>query len=792
MDEIINNIAVFNNVSELSTANLNEGTKAETLGYNEAFDNGGCQYYISKDINPWSISLKNGLYANVIKKDYVNYKMFGCNLDGIKDDTEGINKAHLYCNENKVLLKNNFGTIYKSNNSIIKVKYDVDLSGSIILVTNDNAYSWYQIVNDNETIYSYEDSVNKSELKKDASNITMNDNSLPSDSVIIIKDLNPWATRNDDGDLYKEYRSELMFHHHFGYCSGPLIYGYDDEKTNLYFKYMKYNNKKLVFIGCKIRIETTPNVTVNVIDCRRHNTILKDFYIDPKNNSLKAKQYKNSVIYVQDSFNIKIENVIGTNIAGYPGYRGSSGSGYTLCFRNCYKITMDNCHISGFWGCMGTNCIKEMTITNCSLNRIDVHNYFSNIYIENTTLYDWGINVGCGNGLLSISNCKFVNYTSPNFGGQTLVNINNSYGYLFDGTVVIKDSEVIKDNLNISIMKIDYISKTGEPRAKVKIPSLIVENLKVRNISKNNSNFIVYSFTGDSDYVETVSTKIEKPDIISINNLSYTNDDTTKGNLIFIKDEFNKDIYTNTVTPKISLSQISFSSDFINDQLISNGKDIDLFTATKNAIQLDTTKKLCENSSISLDDVSLVLYHGSDKAKLTINNSIIYGYSTNNKIDSKEITTFLNSEVRIFPYNFESGGYEIPCGKYINTVFKDYVVSNQESKAFLSYDTTLIGTNKDNLKYLPKTISSHNNILELGKSRIQVANIETSTLIKLPSVNDYTEISLIFSTSKYVNVMIPSCKMNNKLSYSANKTFRLDFTFINNSIGWIGEAKVYG
>lgn len=36
----------------------------------------------------------------------------------------------------------------------------------------------------------------------------MTDNSLPSDCVILIKDLNPWATRNDDGYLYKEYRSE--------------------------------------------------------------------------------------------------------------------------------------------------------------------------------------------------------------------------------------------------------------------------------------------------------------------------------------------------------------------------------------------------------------------------------------------------------------------------------------------------------------------------------------------------------------------------------------------------------
>lgn len=68
MDETTNNIVVFNNVSELISANLNEKTKVETLGYSETFDNGGCQYYISKDIKPWSISLQNGLYANIIKK----------------------------------------------------------------------------------------------------------------------------------------------------------------------------------------------------------------------------------------------------------------------------------------------------------------------------------------------------------------------------------------------------------------------------------------------------------------------------------------------------------------------------------------------------------------------------------------------------------------------------------------------------------------------------------------------------------------------------------------------------
>ena len=142
--------------------------------------------------------------------------------------------------------------------------------------------------------------------------------------------------------------------------------------------------------------------------------------------------------------------------------------------------------------------------------------------------------------------------------------------------------------------------------------------------------------------------------------------------------------------------------------------------------------------------------------------------------------------MKVFSYNIQNEGYQIPCGKYINTVFNDYTVyisstgASKIANARLSDNAILIGTNKDNLNSLPITVNPKNNILELNKSRIQIADIKSSTLIKLPSV------------SKYVNIMIPSCKMNSTPSYVANKTFRLNFTFINNSIGWIGEAIVYG
>lgn len=577
---------VFDNIEAMQKERkLKEGIYTNTSGYYSPADSGGAKYLISSIQYSWSIPLNNGLFANIVNTDSVNYRMFGAYLDGINDDNPAMIKAHMYCNENKVELVNNFGTLYKLNANEIEIKYDVNLNGTTILIDNENCGGWYRVVNDVDVYYSYEDNVNKTELIKDTSYITNNDNALPVNSVLHIKDNNAWATRNDSGDVYAESRGELAFHTSWGNFTGSLTYGYDGDDTDLYFKYSKYNNKRLHFKGCNLRIETSPNITINFLVCTRHNTVIEDFVISPKNNATPNRQYHGAVLMIQDAYNTEFKNIVGAGIAGSPQYPDRKNSGYVLRLLRTFKTVISNCDLQGYWGVMGTACVKDLTIKDSTLNRIDVHNYFSEIFIQNVKLYDWGIDIGCGTGNLTFNNCKFVNLNKPNWGGQTIVNVNNTYGHLFDGTIIFRDCEVVKGNLALSLVKVNWVTGTGAPRAKVKFPNLIIDNLMIRNMETTAQKVSVFRFNGTSEYA-TGTTKVERANFINLNNIYYLNKDGSYGGIKFLTDE--------TTTDE------QFSTDLTTNITISN-----IYSNATILSSLNSTNKFISGANVKLNDAHL-------------------------------------------------------------------------------------------------------------------------------------------------------------------------------------------
>ena len=528
------------------------------------------EYELSNTHYDWSISTStSGIYLNITNKDEINYAMFGCELDGVTDDTQGMLKAHAYSNENKVLLKNTSGTIYKADNTILKVKWDMDLSGSTILVKDNNCEGMYQIVNDTETIYGYTNKIDKSYLRQGTSQFPMTDNSLPANCVIHMSDGNAWATRNDNGNIYTEKRYELMFHHAFGICSGNLITNWNDDNTKLTFNYSKYNERTLIIKGCKIRIETTGTVYICIFDCRRHNTIIKDVFIDAKPSSIISgtSGFKNAPIQLKDCYNIKIENVSGTNIAGNESTH--SGSGYTLRLINVYKCVLDNININGFWGATGMNCVKDITIQNSTLNRIDVHMYCTEINVRDTTIYDWGICIGYGTGTVTANNVKFINLKRPNMGNRFLIDFNNTYGNFFTGDITLRDCEMITDGNDMSIVKIDFINNNTPTRSEVKLPNVNIYNLKAINISSDNATLFMFSLAGTSDY-STAETKIKQARYYNFEDISFYNLSNVKQDISMFYDSTSKDMYSTEINPKVSIKNVGFTTSISKTGILSN------------------------------------------------------------------------------------------------------------------------------------------------------------------------------------------------------------------------------
>ena len=122
------NTLLNNNTSTLTFTSLtdfqNYTPTSSDVGKRVIINKG--EYELSNTHYDWSISTStNGIYLNITNKDEINYAMFGCALDGITDDTQGMLKAHAYSNENKVLLKNTSGTIYKADKTHTHTTSDI-------------------------------------------------------------------------------------------------------------------------------------------------------------------------------------------------------------------------------------------------------------------------------------------------------------------------------------------------------------------------------------------------------------------------------------------------------------------------------------------------------------------------------------------------------------------------------------------------------------------------------------------------------------------------------------------
>ena len=84
------------------------------------------------------------------------------------------------------------------------------------------------------------------------------------------------------------------------------------------------------------------------------------------------------------------------------------------------------------------------------------------------------------------------------------------------------------------------------------------------------------------------------------------------------------------------------------------------------------------------------------------------------------------------------------------------------------------------------TTNISNKTLTLTTNKYQTTTIVNKTTIKLPSVTNYTEIHLFFTTgSTAPTITMPSGKYQKTPSINANTTYEFIFTYINEKIGWL-------
>lgn len=505
------------------------------------------------------------LYA-VINETTVNYSMFGAKLDGLTDDYNAIYLAHKYqhstyniesLTERKhyyIKIENHKGIIRKDNDKPIECVGNIDLSGSQILIQDCNA-TWFgfYLWGDNEEDYlTYEPTPETTDtfLKDNfVINTEGNESSLKANSLIFLKE-EPYAVRDDGGYLYSEPRYELLLHTLDGILTSPLTENWNNpggleinspvsdynthevttQTVNSHFtcSYTRLPATHYYFKGCDVKLETSANSYCSVLWCKCHNAHISGFNFEPDTNKMHNTRFKNTMIYVWGAYNVEVSDIVGFNAAGKDD---GATSGYVIRATNCLNLNLHDISVQGYWGATAMNCVKDIHISRVNINRLDIHNYFYNLYIDQCNLFNHAIQIGEGRGIVQITNCNFyVNYLkSDTYPNAHILEFNLTYGRIFEGKVLIQNCNAYlkgaADN-EFDVCKIEFSPEAVSTLDHYKFPEVTIKDCHF--YSYDNNTYLVYFMIAGTRNCKT-STKA--PTVLINYSRDGGNDDT--GTLIW-------------------------------------------------------------------------------------------------------------------------------------------------------------------------------------------------------------------------------------------------------------------
>lgn len=420
---------------------------------------------------------KKHLYACIVDNP-VNYAQFGAKLDGTTDDYNAIYLCHKYQHDNYTIeplsgrrhyfikVENHHGIIHKANNEPIVCSGDIDLSGSELLIQDSNA-TWFgfYLWGDNEEDYqSYEPSNDTMATYVKDNFIVSNkgdSSEIKPNSLIFLKE-DPYAVRDDSGYLYSEPRYELLLHTMDGILTSPITYDWNNPggleiqatksnyethtqepsvvESHFSISYTRLPATHYHFIGCDVKIEASANKYCSVLWCKCHNAHISGFTFQPDSNNMHNTVFKNSMIYLWGCYNVEISDIVGMNASGKKSGSSNGTSGYVIRVTNCLQVNMHDISVQGYWGATAMNCVKDIHITRVNINRLDIHNYFYNLYIDQCNLFNHAIQIGEGRGVVQITNSNFyVNkLDADSYPNAHLLEFNLTYGRIFEGNILIQ------------------------------------------------------------------------------------------------------------------------------------------------------------------------------------------------------------------------------------------------------------------------------------------------------------------------------------------------------------------
>ena len=375
---------------------------------------------------------------------FVSYSEFGAVGDGVTDDFAAIVKTHEYANANGMKVKADAGATYYIG--VIKttavIRTDTDWTGAKFII-DDSVVNTDQRNYNIFTVRSLKEQYSISgltTLKKGQANLGI---TLKEPAIVVINDSNTkryireGINKNNGSD-----QTDIVLVDTDGNIdqNAPLIWDYK-QVTSAYA--IPIDTTTLTITGGEFttianQADSYYTYYTRGIQIQRSNVTvdgLKHYIVGELDHGAPYS----GILQISNCANILVKDCTFTAHKTYqskdPKQASMMGS-YDISPSRAVNITFQNCVQTTdildtkYWGVMGSNFCKNITLDGCTFSRFDAHQGVANVTIKNSTL---------GHQCLNAIGCGTLTVEGSTLYGSSFIYLRSDYGSTWEGDVVIKD-----------------------------------------------------------------------------------------------------------------------------------------------------------------------------------------------------------------------------------------------------------------------------------------------------------------------------------------------------------------
>ena len=375
-------------------------------------------------------------------RTYITYEDFGAVGDGITDDIASIASAHAYANEHSLPVKVKADACYYIGGKAIpvRIKTDTDFTTAKFIIDDraleNNKLDVFIISSD---LGHFEPDIKS--LKRGQKKID-----FPHEGKVYVRVNAPDEKRvyirkghNASGG---SPASDVFIVDGDGNILSPINWSYDKIASVTAFSVddNPITVKGGIFTTIANQAPSTYNYHHRGIAIKRSHVTVENVahYVE---GELDHGAPYNAFIHISSCYDITIKNCLLTphktyyNSAAAPGVMDGMGS-YDLVLTHAIDVkligikqTIDIANVN-YWGIMGSNFCKCMTLSDCKISRFDAHCGVAGLTVKNC---EFGY---AGFSLIGFGDCIIENSSvRANF----FITLRPDYGSFFDGKVIAKN-----------------------------------------------------------------------------------------------------------------------------------------------------------------------------------------------------------------------------------------------------------------------------------------------------------------------------------------------------------------